>query len=72
MTSQQTVPAPEWLPTAQAARVLCVSDCTLKRYARRNQLLQEGLHYRRGPYTNSSLIWHVERCFETLHGSASR
>ena len=68
MTRHQTLPTPEWLPTSQAARALGVSNYTLKRYARRDKLLQEGRHYRRGPYANSTFVWHVERCFEALRG----
>lgn len=66
MSLQQADQTPAWLPTSQAARLLGVSDYTLKRYARRDQILLEGQHYRRGPYANSTFIWHVESCFEVL------
>ena len=68
MTQHQAVPTPDWLPTSQAAHALGVSQYTLKRYARRDQILQEGQHYRRGPYANSTFVWHVARCFESLRG----
>lgn len=47
---------PEWLPTGQAALHLGVSSCTLKRYAKRDELLQEGTHFRRGPHSNTALV----------------
>ena len=60
----------EWLPTAQAAQLLGISHCTLKRYAKRDGLLQEGIHFRRGPHTNTALLWNVQLCFETVRGAA--
>ncbi len=57
---------PEWLPTTQAAQLLGVSGCTLKRYAKRDAILEEGTHWRRGPHTNTALVWHVPSCFDVL------
>ena len=68
MTRHQAAPTPDWLPTSLAARALGVSDYTLKRYAKRDQILEEGQHYRRAPYPNSTIVWHIERCFEALRG----
>jgi hypothetical protein len=59
---------PEWLPTGQAALHLGISSCTLKRYAKRDKFLQEGTHFRRGPHSNTALVWHVPSCFDALRG----
>ncbi|MEI6359507.1 MAG: hypothetical protein WCO50_04170 [Synechococcus sp. ELA619] len=70
MSSTQNAASPEWLPTAQAAQALGISTCTLKRYARRDGLLQEGSHFRRGPHANTALVWNVQRCFDAVRGGA--
>lgn len=62
----------DWVPTAQAARQLGVSSCTLKRYAHRDGLLQEGTHFLRGPHANTSLVWHLKRCFLALRPGSQR
>lgn len=58
--------AGEWLPTTQAAHQLGISPCTLKRYFKRDGLLQEGLHLTRGERSNQPHLWHVRRCREAL------
>jgi hypothetical protein len=65
-TKQETS---EWLPTTKAARQLGISSCTLKRYFRRDGLLQEGIHLKRGTCSNQSLQWHVRRCREALRNA---
>ena len=54
----------------RAAQLLGISHCTLKRYAKRDGLLQEGIHFRRGPHNNTALLWNVQLCFETVRGAA--
>ncbi len=68
MLQDQGQPSPEWFPTAEAAHYLGVSCCTLKRYAKRDQILLEGTHFCRGPHSNTPLLWHVQRCFNALRG----
>ncbi|QPN61965.1 helix-turn-helix domain-containing protein [Synechococcus sp. CBW1004] len=58
----------DWLPTPQAAQLLGISHSTLKRYASRDRLLEEGTHFRRGPHANTPLLWHVPRCFQAIRG----
>jgi hypothetical protein len=67
MAQSLSANSPEWLPTAQAAQHLGISSCTLKRYAKRDAILQEGTHYHRGPHRNTSLLWHVPSCFDALY-----
>jgi len=55
-----------WLPTGQAARHLGVSTETLKRYAKRDEFLIEGTHYRCGPHANSPYVWNVPACHQEL------
>lgn len=52
-----------WAPTGEAARLLGVSPCTLKRWASPTYsvyCLQEGLHFRRGRLSNSAMQWRVD------------
>lgn len=69
MVKAKTHQAPEWVPTSKAALALGISPCTLKRYANRDGILEEGTHYRRGPHANTALLWHLERCFEAVRGN---
>jgi hypothetical protein len=57
----------QWLPTGQAAPMLCVSTQTLKRYADKHGFLVEGQHWRFGPLRNSSRQWNITACAEALH-----
>lgn len=70
--SQNAFNQSPWLSTMQAARQLGVHPDTLKRYAKRDMLLHEGTHFRRGPHNNSSLQWNLRLCFETLHGAGQQ
>lgn len=64
--------SPDWLPTGQAAQQLGVSACTLKRYAKRDGILEEGTHFRHGVHANSPKVWHVKRCFQALSRGIQR
>jgi len=57
---------PLWLSTGRAARALGCSIDTLKRYAKRDEFLVEGQHFRRGPHPNSPMVWNVTACQETI------
>ncbi|MEI6359508.1 MAG: hypothetical protein WCO50_04175 [Synechococcus sp. ELA619] len=59
-------PAPRWLSTGRAAAALGRSADTLKRYAKRDEFLIEGQHWRRGPHRNSPMVWNVEACKEAI------
>ena len=56
----------DWLPTGQAAQRLGISACTLQRYRTKLGIFDEGTHFRRGPHSNSPLVWNWPRCFEAM------
>ena len=55
-----------WLPTGLAARSLGCSVDTLKRYAKRDEFLVDGKHWRRGAHPNSPWVWNVPACQEAI------
>jgi hypothetical protein len=57
----------EWLPTPLAARLLGISQRTLKRWANEEGFLEPMKHWVRGPFLNSTITWNVQACRETLH-----
>ena len=57
---------PLWLSTGRAARALGCSIDTLKRYAKRDEFLIEGQHFRRGPHPNSPMVWNIHACEEAI------
>ena len=57
---------PQWLSTGRAAAVLGCSADTLKRYAKRDEFLIEGQHWRRGPHRNSPMVWNITGCQEAI------
>ena len=59
-------PSALWLATGPAARALGCSINTLKRYARRDEFLIDGTHWRRGAYPNSPWVWNVPACQEAI------
>ena len=63
-----TVPENEtWLSTRQAARVLGISEWSLRRYANAESgFLLEGKHFKRGPYQTSKIGWHIEKVKEAM------
>lgn len=65
-TTQQSQPLEIWLPTGQAARVLGCSADTLKRYAKRDEFLVEGQHWRRGPHRQSHWVWNIPACQQAI------
>ena len=56
-----------WLPTGLAARALGCSIDTLKRYAKRDEFLVDGKHWRRGAHPNSPWVWNVPACQEAIN-----
>ena len=60
------VSSPVWMPTGPAARALNCSIDTLKRYAKRDEFLIEGKHWRRGAYPNSPWVWNIPACWEAI------
>jgi len=61
-----SAPASVWLPTGLAARTLGCSVDTLKRYAKRDEFLVDGKHWRRGAHPNSPWVWNVPACQEAI------
>ena len=63
-----TVPKGEtWLSTRQAARVLGISEWSLRRYANAESgFLLEGKHFKKGPYRTSKTAWHREEVKEAM------
>jgi hypothetical protein len=61
-----TEPAPEWLRTGFASHELGVHEVTLKRYADRDHILIEGVHWIYGVHPNSPRLWDVPKCREAL------
>ena len=63
-----TVPKGEtWLSTRQAARVLGISEWSLRRYANAESgFLLEGKHFKKGPYRTSKTAWHMEEVKEAM------
>ena len=51
-----------WLPTGQAARMLGISQITLKRYADRDGFLVEGINWRRGHHHGTPRVWELHSC----------
>lgn len=49
----------EWLPTGKATAAIGLSRNTLHRW-KRHDLLQEGVHYRRGLTPRSPIRWNPE------------
>ena len=64
--SQPTKQIELWLPTGLAARALGCSVDTLKRYAKRDEFLVDGKHWRQGPHPNSPWVWNVPACKEAI------
>ena len=52
----------QWLPTGLAARALGCSIDTLKRYAKRDEFLIDGKHWRLGAHSNCPGVWNVPAC----------
>ena len=66
-----TVPCP-WAVQRDAAARLGISERTLHRW-RTAGLLQPGEHFRRKfPNPNSPLLYHLERCEQTMSAAAAR
>ena len=66
-----TAPCP-WAVQREAAARLGISERTLHRW-RTAGLLQPGEHYRRKfPNPNSPLLYHLERCEQTMSEAAAR
>ena len=66
-----TAPCP-WTPQRDAASRLGISERTLHRW-RSAGLLKPGEHWRRKfPNPNSPLLYHLERCEQTMSGAAAR
>lgn len=61
-----SLPFEQWLPTGAAALALGCSADTLKRYAKRDEFLVEGTHWRRGPYHQSPKIWNFPACQQAI------
>ena len=63
-----TVPENEtWLSTRQAARVLGISEWSLRRYANADTgFLLEGKHFKKGRYRTSKTAWHMEQVKEAM------
>jgi len=61
-----TEPSAEWLRTGLASRELGVHETTLKRYADRDQILIEDIHWTYGVHANSPRLWDVPKCREAL------
>lgn len=59
-------PASEWLRTGSASHDLGVHEVTLKRYADRDHILIEGIHWIYGVHANSPRLWDVPKCREAL------
>ena len=70
--SQPTKQIELWLPTGLAARALGCSVDTLKRYAKRDEFLVDGKHWRRGPHPNSPWVWNVPACQEAIRWQGRR
>jgi len=64
--SQPNEQLDQWLPTGLAARALGCSIDTLKRYAKRDEFLVDGKHWRRGAHLNSPWVWNVTACQEAI------
>ncbi len=43
-----------------------MSQPTLKRYADRDNILHEGVHWRHGAYSNSPRLWNIPLCRQAL------
>jgi len=56
----------DWRRTGLAAQELGVHEATLKRYADRDQILIESIHWIYGLYPNSPRLWDVKLCREVL------
>ena len=63
---QQAERETDWRRTGLAARALGVHETTLKRFADRDHILIESVHWVHGPYTNSPRRWNVPLCREAL------
>ena len=56
-----------WLTTRQAARLLGISEWSLRRYADVEKgFLIEGEHFKKGPYRTSKTAWHMEKIKEAM------
>ena len=63
---------PIWVPQRAAADHLGVSERTLLRW-RSAGLLKPGIHFRRKfPAANSSLLYHLQRCDQTISEAFAR
>ena len=58
------MPEEQWLRTPQAAIACGVSERTLKRL--RDEILEEGVHYRPGFSTNAAITWEIYGVREKL------
>ncbi len=56
----------EWLRTGLAAKALGVHEATLKRFADRDHILIESIHWVYGPHANSPRLWNVPPCRAAL------
>jgi hypothetical protein len=66
-------PGELWLPTGEVARHLGISPDSLKRWAnpaKPGAFLQEGLHWRRGPFGNSARRWHLSAVQQLVEARA--
>ena len=64
----------QWLTTPEAAYQLRISQNTLRRMRDREIGLKPGVHYKRGLFRNSPVIWNVEAIqqFIELHAYTER